>query len=787
MYLQHSQAVPSLEFASLSILHKTDISGGSLTCHIGEPLILPSPLSTFSLSLCMECLTELHLYINSFLKASSGNKGNNSNNYSSSLRPFLQDDESLILGGGSNKNKENNKSNNTNDVQIQTFRPQAGHGIALHYRLIRDRSKLSSVFPFVRNASKTLATSKNPAGLEKDVNALLLCVGMTGIPVMFGATPLVYSIQLRMDDCIRILSQHGPSINSESATVSSGDVSAAKSLLTTLLLTEDEDRMTNTMADAPNRLVLAEDEGAGSSGGGLLGTNRRKSTENNNSMGMAGEENPLLVNSADQARVIVERLAVLSVCESDTLFRKFEGRNKEAERGSGKKRLRKTTKDADLDGFDFRGTPRSSRNVISTSASLSGTTTTTLPSSESSVSMLSTHSSGSNLALKGPRKDTSSRVANKTPPLLRPSKDDARSRRATMGQQLGANSRDRNTGSRRSGTVGINGGASVFGSSTHSKQSVRSVQSDIASFTSRQSHSQASNQNFDPFQDIAEHNPDSRHGNDAMDISRNDFTAAGPAKVLVNVALNEDLTCFYKLSKMSSCSVEGVVQVQVKSNIDQGVPFFLLLRDPSKHIQSIQENRKFADSMADSLASEPVSTRPDYMFTISVPKADNYFPVMRYKCGSELRPVPIRVQTRVRMEDEHWRVALQISSNPHNEDNLTDLTIIMGVPPAVKGESLTTSPPGGVWNSSKRSVIWCVSELGGGEKFQLQAKFEVDPDAPKEVDGDKPKFPVLVRCQCMYAQLSDVEVDVRDIPQVVNADVKMKLARRFRLSHRERP
>ena len=143
------------------------------------------------------------------------------------------------------------------------------------------------------------------------------------------------------------------------------------------------------------------------------------------------------------------------------------------------------------------------------------------------------------------------------------------------------------------------------------------------------------------------------------------------------------------------------------------------------------------------------------------------------------------MQTRVRFEDNHWRVALQISSNPHNEDNLTDLTIIMGVPPVVKGESLTTSPPGGVWNASKRSVIWCVSELAGGEKFQLQARFEIDSDVPQE--DETPKFPVLVRCQCMYAQLSDVEVDIRDIPHVMQADMKMKLARRFRLSHRERP
>jgi hypothetical protein len=188
----------------------------------------------------------------------------------------------------------------------------------------------------------------------------------------------------------------------------------------------------------------------------------------------------------------------------------------------------------------------------------------------------------------------------------------------------------------------MNGGAGAFGSSNHSKQSVRSFQSDAVSLTSSKNNSQGKEENFDPFQDIASYTPQQGFGNEGMDKSENDFSStSGPAKVLVNIALNEDLTCFYKLSKMSSCSVEGVVQVQVKSNTDKGVPFFLLLRDPSNHIQSIQENKKFADSMAESLATEPASTRPDYMFTISVPKADNYFPVMRYKCGNELRPVPI--------------------------------------------------------------------------------------------------------------------------------------------------
>lgn len=47
--------------------------------------------------------------------------------------------------------------------------------------------------------------------------------------------------------------------------------------------------------------------------------------------------------------------------------------------------------------------------------------------------------------------------------------------------------------------------------------------------------------------------------------SRSLFSSSGedgPARMQVNVALNEDLTCHYKLSQMSSCSVDGVIQVR---------------------------------------------------------------------------------------------------------------------------------------------------------------------------------------------------------------------------------
>jgi hypothetical protein len=136
------------------------------------------------------------------------------------------------------------------------------------------------------------------------------------------------------------------------------------------------------------------------------------------------------------------------------------------------------------------------------------------------------------------------------------------------------------------------------------------------------------------------------------------------------------------------------------------------------------------------------------------------------------------------MEGGFCRVALQISSNPNNEASLTDLTISMGVPDEVIGESLMTQPAGGVWEEAKKSVIWCVSELGEGEKFQLQVRFEMANGMAK--NSAKPDFPVLVRSQCLFAQLSDIELEVSDIPDVYPADIAMKLARRFRLAHRER-
>ena len=113
----------------------------------------------------------------------------------------------------------------------------------------------------------------------------------------------------------------------------------------------------------------------------------------------------------------------------------------------------------------------------------------------------------------------------------------------------------------------------------------------------------------------------------------------------------------------------------------------------------------------------------------------------------------------------------------------------MSVPAGVRGDTVQCNPPGGVWNESKRVVLWCVSELGGGEKFQLQSIFEIEEELLKSEGTDalaeKLEFPVLARCQCSGAQLSDVAIEVSDVTDMFPAEVTKNLVRRFRVSHKE--
>ena len=140
------------------------------------------------------------------------------------------------------------------------------------------------------------------------------------------------------------------------------------------------------------------------------------------------------------------------------------------------------------------------------------------------------------------------------------------------------------------------------------------------------------------------------------------------------------------------------------------------------------------------------------------------------------------MQTKKRLQENILRVSLQLSSNPENLTNLSYLDIMLDVPSIVIGETVITSPKGGTWNSEKRTISWRISELDIGAKTQLHARFELYRAIAK---AEELSFPVTVRYQGLYSQLSDLNVRVSDAGGERPVDVSMKLARRFRVTHRE--
>jgi hypothetical protein len=297
MQLLYGRADPGPEFASLSMLLRSDVAADGSTCHMGEPLVLPSPLSTMTQASCVQALAELHLYISSVLRgassgSSSGSGGGKSTNgkdpqqpqhpSSSNHRLLLEDDERRLTSG-------------TAATTTQIFRPRGCHGVALLYRLIRDRKHVSPLVPLIVNhsgggmaatptsgapsassnnnnkpATTTAATNASLVALmEREVTGVVLCVGITGMSLTHSV------VSQRMGDCMDILFKRGVAATaggggandagSAAPAQSSSplDLPAARSLLATMLLTDDEDRVTNSMASAAQRTLVTQEEEGG--------------------------------------------------------------------------------------------------------------------------------------------------------------------------------------------------------------------------------------------------------------------------------------------------------------------------------------------------------------------------------------------------------------------------------------------------------------------------------------------------------------------------------------------
>lgn len=337
MQLLYSNPLPSPEFVSLSLLMQPDPdepTGGGF----GEPLLLASPLSTISHGDAIATLKELHKYLTALLTLDEVHENPDATIYDRIVADLFSDDENLL---------DNNK--------MQVFRPLQAHGLGMHYRLLRDdktKGDFASLILASSRATGSTASETDHRKIEKKTLGVLLCVGMSGIPYAHCSSSLQYGLATRMNDCVGILSKR----------IGSVDVGAARTILSTLLATEDEVRKTAVVAASANVTAIPTLEATGH---GIKKPSALKSLLNKGS-GEAYIHVALSDLSNDNARNLIERLNVLSVADSDSLLRPYEtsGQQRKAnlDLTGNKSRFRKrkadTTTNADLDNFDYKGPVR---------------------------------------------------------------------------------------------------------------------------------------------------------------------------------------------------------------------------------------------------------------------------------------------------------------------------------------------------------------------------------------------------------------------------------------------
>lgn len=528
-------AVPTVpEFASLSLVVRPEIySDPSLP--MAEPLLVASPSSSIPGNLSLEALKELHAYLTSTL-----GRTEESGMLSDSrvLTEVFKDDQKTI-------------------DELQTFRPLRSYGIGLSYRLIRGDTALVNKLATALLASQNAKVPPSSVKVEEDLLGVLLCVGISGLTAYSVTSLTQYHIGERLSSCKDVLTVMGKTLN----------LSSVKSLMATMLLHENDYRITNTRAAAVNVTSIPEIDETSEKARRLIGRRNKDASSKAAQHPDAPEKEevvlPLAMSSADIARTMSENMKILSVADVDTVMRKYalSGADRKANLdlmggNSKSRRKRSTTKDPDMEHFDYKGPMREAF-------------------SEAPISQaVDNQAQQGSSAAPAPKKDMGGK---------RPSAKNDPGRRTK-----GANYSDEESNAGR----------------------------------------------VDPF---GKSRPkDRRRGREQF--ADDDATETSLTRLQVNIALNEDLSCSYRSSQLSSCTVEGVVQVQIKTNGRKLAPFYLLVRDPTRHVESFVQNKKFAEDVSKAMLPDEEADRK---FSVSVPKDDTYFPVVRYKCTEDLRPVPM--------------------------------------------------------------------------------------------------------------------------------------------------
>jgi len=262
----------------------------------------------------------------------------------------------------------------------------------------------------------------------------------------------------------------------------------------------------------------------------------------------------------------------------------------------------------------------------------------------------------------------------------------------------------------------------------------------------------------------------------------------GGGETRVDISLHEEMTCrFDEMSNTSSLTIVGKVKVK-SSAMEAGSSFDLVLDDEEGHIASIDLDTTWVTDTTDSYSN---LEKGEHIYRIQMPPPqESKSQVATYTCCKSLRRIPLLVQSRVRNAGQYIRVGIKLRANPSNASTLTNMAVIMAVPPSMNGDTVKLSKKGAVWDSLKRIIVWPVQPIKNGESEEVQAQFEFEEygggggGGGGEGNRDIPSFPVLVRCHALDDQLSSVKFGVTDTD---NLDVafRMNLVRSYCVLHRK--
>lgn len=282
-------------------------------------------------------------------------------------------------------------------------------------------------------------------------------------------------------------------------------------------------------------------------------------------------------------------------------------------------------------------------------------------------------------------------------------------------------------------------------------------------------------------------NPSTASAADARDVFDDQgFLSRGkafPTTTTVHVALHEQLTTRYEGNDSIAVShVEGSIHARSSC----GSPFTLAIMDGNRHIETLQEDPSFCIMRRSppELYDTRVPTDPCTLLTVALPPhAAKKQKIASYLCTSQVKPIPFLVKSKVVVEGSRCRVAVKIRSNPANRKSLTQIAILMAVPPDIRGETVKLTRQGGVWDGMKRVVTWPAESLSPGELIEIQAQFTF-ADMRQGHEKGEPIFPILVRCEGTNDQFSDVRLTT-DKSDEMHAPVKLSLTRSVLILHRK--